>query len=322
LVASYMIAALLWWSVLLLRKNELIWQTRQEYLQESYNNIFGTSAYQIKDVPEYKIYEKSYNSQKKMIIGEGLVFGFLLLLGLYILHKAYKKQVESTENQKNFLLSITHELKSPLTSIRLGLQTIHKRHETKPELVRNISESSLLEADRLESLINKLLLAAQLNQAYQYYFQETSLTQCVHRAIEIVKNNQKSLEIVTQLQETESLSMIDKEAMEIAILNLLENSIKYGEGKPIEIESKVENNYVSLKVTDQGVGIPDYEKQKIFDQFYRVGSEEVRKSKGTGIGLYLVKKIVEAHSGKIMVTDNQPKGSIFTIKIPISQSLI
>jgi K+-sensing histidine kinase KdpD len=107
----------------------------------------------------------------------------------------------------------------------------------------------------------------------------------------------------------------DTMLLQMLINNLIENAIKYSpKNALISIELKKENNNVLLKVKDEGFGIPDREKKKIFQKFYRVGSESTRTAQGTGLGLYLCKKIAKDHSAQIIVTDNSPAGSIFTVK--------
>ena len=109
----------------------------------------------------------------------------------------------------------------------------------------------------------------------------------------------------------------DKVMIQMAINNLVENAVKYTpEDKPVTITLDKNNGNLILRVIDQGAGIPDNEKKKIFNKFYRVGNEESRKSKGTGLGLYLTNKIVSQHKGRITVKNNTPSGSVFEISLP------
>ena len=106
--------------------------------------------------------------------------------------------------------------------------------------------------------------------------------------------------------------------IQMVVSNLLENAVKYTpEHLPINIILINGDKALTIQIIDLGCGIPDNEKKKIFNKFYRVGNEESRKSKGTGLGLYLTNKIVQQHKGRITVKDNSPNGSIFEITIPV-----
>jgi two-component system sensor histidine kinase CiaH len=111
---------------------------------------------------------------------------------------------------------------------------------------------------------------------------------------------------------------VDKESFYSLVYNIAENAVKYSTENQglIDIELKSFNGSILLIVKDQGIGIPVSEKSKVFDQFYRIGQEEVRSSKGTGLGLYIANQIAKAHSGKISISDNNPSGSVFTVQFP------
>jgi signal transduction histidine kinase len=109
----------------------------------------------------------------------------------------------------------------------------------------------------------------------------------------------------------------DKNAMMILINNLLENAWKYSqEDKRIEVKTIASGAHIILEIADHGVGIPDKEKNKIFNKFYRIGNEETRKTKGTGLGLFICRYIIEEHNAKITILDNIPKGTIFRVEFP------
>lgn len=109
----------------------------------------------------------------------------------------------------------------------------------------------------------------------------------------------------------------DRMGLTSVVTNLIENAIKYSnDATNIRVSVSEEDNHVVFKIADQGYGIPDAEKKKVFQKFYRVGQEETRKTKGTGLGLYIVDRILELHKGKVSVKDNQPSGSIFEVVLP------
>ena len=246
-----------------------------------------------------------------MILGEGAVFGLSLLLGIYLIYRAYLKEINTSRNQNNFLLSVSHELKSPLTSINLSLETLIKRnldHHT----VRDLSETAHKESKRLEKLINSILYAAKIDHNFVLSKHKIDLSELISEIISVFETTHH--EVIIQF-ETNGPSFVfaDINALQSVFINLIDNAIKYGNGSRVNIVLYEHSDRVHVDIADQGIGIPTEEKNKIFNKFYRVGDETVRKSKGTGLGLYIVKKIVEAHGGKIEVTSNLPSGSKFSI---------
>ena len=110
---------------------------------------------------------------------------------------------------------------------------------------------------------------------------------------------------------------MDKMALDSIVLNLVDNALKYGSGSVILLEVQAnESDFLALSVKDEGNGIPDSEKEKVFDRFYRRGNEDVRQTKGTGIGLYLVKLLITEHQGEISIENNLPSGAKFVVKLP------
>jgi K+-sensing histidine kinase KdpD len=296
-VMVYMLAALTWWMILLLNLNERI----------------KTFAYaQTKDGAVIATAMKNYEKQKMMIIGEGLVFGVTLLVGMYFIYRAFRKEIETTKNQNNFLLSISHELKSPLTSINLCLDTI-KKHDLPKETKTELTDTALSESKRLESLINSILLTSKLDYGYQYNVESFDLVALIHEVTNVYTTLPDALPIDVMSTHPSVFINADKFSIKTVIINLIENAMKYGLDKPVKIEVNEVGSKVTLKVIDNGIGLSLDEKKKVFNKFYRVGEEAVRKSKGTGLGLYIVKKIIADHNAQISISDNVPTGSIFTI---------
>ena len=310
-VMTYMLLALIWWTVLLTKNNNEIYLKTIE-LHRLDTVLKDNSDQLLQTLNKTKLHHERV---RQMIIGEGIVFGLSLILGMWMIQKAYIKEVEQTQNQKNFLLSITHELKSPIAAIQLISETLLKR-KIPADQQSDLHKSILSENKRLENLINNLLLATKLESDYQYNFQNTDLTRIIHQCIErqFVTNPNANI----QYNYTESVQIMgDREALVSVFTNLIENGIKYGPSTPeIIITHKIIEKHVHISITDNGSGIPDVEKDKIFNQFYRLGNEETRKTKGTGLGLYITDKIVKAHKGRIRVENNPDGGTIFTLYFP------
>lgn len=246
-----------------------------------------------------------------MIIGEGSVFLVLMVVGAAYTLRSFKKEVQLAKRQQNFLLSVTHELKTPIASIRLYLQTLQKRQldELKQQ---NAIETMLRENDRLDSLVGKLLLTAKMdNEAFDLELESLDLKLALKEIVE-----RYSTFVVLKVEEDLTVDL-DKEAVISIATNLIENAKKYGASE-VKITGSKATSGIELQFVDNGQGIPNSEKEKIFQRFYRVGNEEVRKTEGTGLGLYIVKTLVEKMGGVIKVIDNSPKGSIFVIQFRIA----
>jgi len=195
IVIAYMLIAFSWWSVLLYTKNKDAFIAKAEHMK-----IVMAAEGSIKNntdfiqTPVYKDLAKKYKRQEWMILGEAIVFVISLVIGVWLINRGYNKEIVVANQQRNFLLSITHELKS--------------------------------------------------------------------------------------------------------------------------VSLKAEEQQVTIDIADQGLGINDKEKKKVFEKFYRIGSEDTRKTKGTGLGLFIVNEIIKAHQGSIIILDNEPRGSRFRIELP------
>lgn len=256
--------------------------------------------------------EGSLQSKIWMIFGEGTVFLSLLFLGFYQVKKAFQREVALAEQQRNFLLSITHELNSPLASVKLYLQTLLSR-DVSTDKRNQILNNALSENERLNKLVDNVLIATRLdNSTYTFYFENINWSDFIET---LVKENPKAenRDISLKIQPNIEAPM-DKTALASITLNLLENAIKYSNEGTIAIQlQQKENGIISLTVSDEGQGILSHEKEQIFKKFYRIGSEETRKSKGTGLGLYIVQFLVKNLNGSITVKDNTPQGTVFEV---------
>ena len=260
-------------------------------------------------------FERALKANIWMILGEGTVFLTLLFLGFYQVKKAFQREVALAEQQRNFLLSVTHELNSPLASVKLYLQTLLSR-KIDEEKQRQILSNALSENERLHKLVDNVLIATRLdNSTFSLYFETIDWSEFVKQTI---TNNPKSKNrLITLNIEHNIVAPIDKTALGSIINNLVENAIKYTpEEKEIICSLSQNKDEILLQVIDQGQGIPENEKANIFKKFYRVGSEETRKSKGTGLGLYIVHFLVKSLNGTITVKNNLPNGTIFSVTFP------
>jgi signal transduction histidine kinase len=317
-IMIYMFVAFLWWAYLLTRKNQVLLDTQIELLSTQYQSAENTETVALENTPAYKKLVEENERQHKMILGEGVAFSFTLLIGLWLIHRSYRREMAAARQQSNFLLSITHELKSPIASIRLGLETILKRELTKEQSTK-LSVNALKETNRLNELVNDLLFSARLEKAYKPDFDTIDLKEFFERLEKDVRNTHPDDTFYFSFPETTARANFDRQAITLVLTNLIENGLKYNmsQQKSIHVEVKLKQNKLQIKIADNGIGIPEEEKKNVFKKFYRIGNEDTRSTKGTGLGLYIVKEIIAAHKGRITLDSNEPKGSIFKIILPL-----
>jgi hypothetical protein len=265
----------------------------------------------------YSKLQIKYKRQEKMIVMEGSFFIAIMIFGFFFVRRSLMKELELADRQRNFLMSITHELKSPLASIKLVQQTIQKR-ELAPEMRSKLVRNSLFDVERLEGLVENILLATKIeNDTYGFLREEVCLSDLVmHLKERYDMVEKRNITILYDIQEDLYVTG-DRNSLVSLLVNLLDNAIKYSdENSTINVSLHPQEDRIMLEVADQGHGIPEAERKRIFDKFYRIGSEETRKTKGTGLGLYIVKNIVEYHYGILSLDENKPKGTIFRISFP------
>jgi signal transduction histidine kinase len=253
----------------------------------------------------------------KQYIYEGVTFLFLFLLGAIYVYRSLLKQLRYSNQQQNFMMAVTHELKTPIAITQLNIETLLKR-ELDPAQKKMLIENTLKETHRLDALCNNILLASQLDMGkYESNMQDLDLSDIVQKLVDSFQERFEQRALITTI--TPSV-FIQAEPLLIQLLinNLLDNAHKYSSlSSPITVLLTSQKNQVQLIIKDEGVGIPMEERVKIFEKFYRIGDESTRTTKGTGLGLYLCKKISEFHQATITVDANSPNGSIFTINFPI-----
>ncbi|MFA6246431.1 MAG: HAMP domain-containing sensor histidine kinase [Mucilaginibacter sp.] len=255
-------------------------------------------------------------SRKGMIMGEGMMFVMVFLVGAYFLHQSLNKEAKLQEQKKNFLLSVTHELKSPLASIKILLQTIQKRDLTKAQIL-NFIDKSLLDVERLDDMVENMLLASKIdNRSYTFpkaKFNMSVLVDSIVNRLQISKCDCNQQIINAEIEPKIEITG-DKFALTSVVTNLVENAVKYSSPcETVNVKLFEKDGKVYFQVADHGIGIADSEKPRIFDKFYRVGSEDTRNTKGTGLGLYIVKEVLDKHQASIKVKDNRPAGSVFEV---------
>ncbi len=317
ILALYVLATFGWWTVLHFKNVERIKQLGIEkdlimYEKEGLKREF------VQEAPHFESILEETQSKRFMIVGEGIVFLLILLLGSYQVISGFKKEIALNRQQRNFLLSITHELKSPIAGIQLALDTISRRPGLPEDRRNRLLHNSMKDTERLKSLVENILMAAKIeNRSITFAYQEVSLSKLVYEIANKIKEVAGQNCVINVYVQPDIYVEGDRTALTSMIVNLVENAIKYTpKNAEIDVSLSCQDNKIQFIVADNGIGISQADKSRIFTKFYRVGNENTRKTKGTGLGLFLVKQLTDFHKGTIDVTDNIPKGTVFRITLP------
>ncbi len=304
----YTTAALVWWFVELLQQNNEMYSFKKELISLQDPN------YQSKI--NFIELEKSRNIAQ--YLGEGITFMLIMLIGAVFVYRAVRKQILLNEQQQNFMMAITHELKTPIAITRLNLETLQKRR-LEPSQQEKIFASTFQETDRLNDLCNNILLAAQIESGkYFHEWEDVNISELAVSSITFLQLRFPKRTLISNIEPGISIQG-DRLMLHLLFNNLIENAIKYSPAQsPVNVSLK-QVPAITFSVSDLGGGIPANEKKKIFEKFYRTGNENTRKTKGTGLGLYLSRKIAEDHRAIISVKDNHPTGSTFVIEFNMKQ---
>ncbi len=258
-------------------------------------------------------------AKMRMLAGEFAVFFVLLCAGLLYIHRVFKRELDLSANKKNFSLSITHELKTPITTTKLFLESlINHDGSITPEKRSEIYQKMYGEQTRLNELIEKVLLSARMENAQIKLSLETvDLAEVMQ---EMIANMRVPQEVSLSLEDG-LMVKIDRFYFQSVLQNLIENASKYSPDQAeIEVVLTKEGKFAKFTVIDQGMGISSEDKHRVFEMYQRLENEEVKETKGTGLGLYIVKQLVKEHKGRINVEDNPAgKGTLFNVFLPLIQ---
>ncbi len=297
----YILLQFLWWAWMLIDLNQQI-------------HILEVN-FQLTDSLQSEAPADGFVQRKiAMIIGEGTVFILLLALGFIQVKKALKRELDAAKKQRNFLLSVTHELNSPIAGVQLNLDTTLNREldaKTRNQLISN----ALQQNGRLKNLVENILTSTRLEEnVLLLNIQPTNISELITKILADFKSLESMID--TSHVQSNIYALVDSMAFESIVKNLLENAIKYNRNNaPVTIQSRIENGFMLIDIQDHGIGITAEEQQKVFARFFRVQNEETRTTKGTGLGLYIVKQLAELMGGEISLESKINVGSTFTIKL-------
>ena len=255
-----------------------------------------------------------------VILTEGLLLLSAILVGVYVIFLYWSKQASLVKEQRHFISQVTHELKSPLASLQLHLETI-RRHQPSPEKMTPFLETMLSDTTRLNGLIDNLLSANRVGQKHwRLDLQPTDFSAFVEkyfraRQFTLPKAGRLDMDITPGIH-----AAIDKEAMETVLRNLLENAVLYSDNSPeIKVTLAQEGDQCCMALADKGRGIEEYEQKKIFNMFYRIRRKD-ENIRGTGLGLFIVHATIRRHHGQIRVeSKGRGQGTTFKIYLPLSE---
>ena len=375
-IASYMIAALGWWTFSLLKYSETEFLMEQKILSSEQRICIEDIATEFdveyhhenkyflsKVVPknEFKLFNEkitlfvnnNYHDFKTLItydtskniatvqisikpevlksldlrldrkstawLGEGVVIGLITLIIILAMYIYIDRILRFNLQKTNFMMAVTHELKTPIAAAKLAIETVIRNKNI--EAQDRVLEISKKNIDRLSGMMERVLLATQFENSLPVAQKKwESCSDIIQKSLIDCQFTDEQILKISLAIPSNFLIYCDSYMMKIAFINLFTNSIKYSEpnGVNVIVSSIINNEHCQILISDQGIGIPMIERTRIFEKFYRVGNEKTRSRSGSGLGLYLVKQILQLHDARIEVRANNPKGSTFVINFNAS----
>jgi two-component system phosphate regulon sensor histidine kinase PhoR len=259
--------------------------------------------------------------------GSGIYLFVFILIALFMLlgfaFMLYTLNVELRLNKlkSEFISNVSHELKSPLTSIRMMTEMLHHNRVESEERKSKYYSAMLEESEHLSHLIDNILDFSRLDEdRKKYNFVELDLNELIGKFLESIRDRlaESGFEIRYDYPDNVPVILADRDAILQIIYNLVDNAIKFsGTSKKVDINLFSKDDEIVFCVKDYGIGIPAKDREKIFDRFYRANEPQKMGIRGSGIGLTIVKRIVEDHKGNLIVESKPGEGSTFTVRIPM-----
>ncbi len=274
------------------------------------------------------IVQPALNNLEKETKKEMLIFGLLLtiliifmFMGALLLIRDFKRESDSMRVKTDFIHNVSHELKTPLSLIRLYGETLLIKENLKEEEKKDAFHVITKESERLSHMINNILDFSKIEMGKrEFKFEKGNFANVIRDTLNSYRYHleKKGFKITEEIANDIPIIAFDKEAIEGLLVNILSNAIKYSsEKKILTIKLTKQNRDVLLQVSDKGIGIPADELTQIFDRFYRSKQKSGFEARGSGLGLTLVKHVVNSHGGKIKVESEPGEGSSFSIEFPI-----
>ncbi len=247
----------------------------------------------------------------------------LTLFGAYLLWKDIRRELSLAEMQSHFVSSVSHELKTPLTAIRMFAETLRLGRFKDPQTEHEYLDTIISESERLSRLLNNVLDLSKIEKGRKIYRPEPADLAAIARTAVRAMNyplSQKGFNLHVDIEQGMPTACVDRDALEQAILNLLQNAMEYsGDAREIELRLRAAGQSALIQVADRGIGIEPGEQKRIFEKFYRIQSPENARLPGTGLGLAIVDHIARAHGGRVEVASIPGEGSTFSIILPLEK---
>ena len=262
-----------------------------------------------------------WNLQRSFYFAALVLVLCITSFGAYLLWRDVQREVRVAELRSQFVSSVSHELKTPLTAIRMFAETLRLGRSSNPKMEEEYLDTIINESERLTRLLNNVLDFSKIEQGKKtYQLRPTSLAEVVYSATRALEYPlaQEGFKLNLDLENPMPLIKADADALQQAILNLLTNAMKYsGDGREIDLRLERRNGHAVIQVRDSGLGIAPQEQAKIFQDFYRVITPETKSIPGTGLGLALVSHVANHHRGHVEVQSALGKGSTFSLHLPM-----
>ncbi len=311
LLLIYVLAALIFWGHSLQKQSRIIYEAERQTLHFRIDSTIYPVLYD----REAQELEQRLNMRRSQYYGEGITLGLILLAGAAVVYSSLQRRVRLQKQQNNFMLAVTHELKSPIAGMKLSMQTLQRRNLTDEQRAQ-LLKRGIQESDRLDDLANNMLITSQIEGRQYKQASETLNLSALAAASADVYSHRLGDRFAAHIDPDTEVQG-DQLLLQMAMHNLLENAIKYTPpDATITLTVSKRDEDICIQVSDTGNGIRDSEKRRVFNKFYRIGDEGTRRTKGTGLGLYLTAKIAAQHKGRISIKDNLPHGAVFTITLP------
>jgi len=250
------------------------------------------------------------------------VLDIMILVGVWFVYRTVRREMELSQLKADFVSNVSHELRTPLSLIRMFGETLEMGRVSGEKKKREYYSTIVRETERLTSLVNNILNFSRMESGKKsYQLADVDLSAVVRRVLSSYQSQLEHLgfSIQTNIDATLPMIQADAEAVAEAILNIVDNALKYSrEQKSITITTGKVNKSVFVQVDDKGIGIPLHEQSRIFEKFYRVSGGQMHETRGSGLGLTLVRHIMDAHKGEITVQSQPGEGSSFRLSFPVN----
>jgi two-component system phosphate regulon sensor histidine kinase PhoR len=298
-----------------------LYATSSEVNEDLYTqSLTSLPQYELGIAPKGGTIELAVAKRKQQnLISLGLLLLFLFF-GLSLVFRNIRKEVELAENKADFVSNVSHEIRTPLALINMFAETLLMDRVRTEEKKKEYYEIITKEVGRLSNMVNRILSFSKMEAGKRAYNkQPLSLTEVAEEVVNTYSYHLESngFEYAFVPAEATPLIMADREALIEVMVNLIDNAMKYSEQqKQVSVKTGVENEMVYVEIKDHGIGIARAQQSKLFEKFYRVPKGDVHEVQGAGLGLSIVKQIVDAHGGKILVESKQGEGSTFRLLFP------